>query len=101
MNFDSGVFLSRIPRDMFTLKVRGQIETPANNNQFFTLRSKKFPILGLYEARDDANFLHSETGLVGTGQGKILFFGDSSCMEFQGEGDCLEVIDVFVNFLRK
>lgn len=86
---------------MLTLKIPGRFDTPSNNNQFFTIHSKKFPVLGVYPFSDDSSFLDSETGIIGKDQGKIMFFGDSSCMEYADKGSCLGVIDVFVDFLRR
>jgi hypothetical protein len=101
MQIFSGTFLSKIPRGMWTLPVNAQIDTPSTDNKFFSIRSRKYPILGLYSSDFQEESSGEGSLFVNDDSGKVMVFGDSSCFETKIKGNCLNVLDLFVTFLRK
>ena len=92
--FDRGTFLSKYPKETLILQEPCKKDQVSDSGPFFNFRTNKFAVLGLiYPPTIFSNIL--------TNQGKIGFFGDSSCFENSSQGQCLGVLDLFVKFLRK
>lgn len=101
IHFDSGTFLTRIPKGTFCFSTQARVESPSPTKQFFSFRPHKFPVAALYSNVVNKHLLGSDSIFENREEGKIMFFGDSSCFEHNEQGNCLVVFDIFIHFIRE
>ena len=100
VHFDSGSYLIRYPQGGYVFSAHATPDIKSGGNEFFNFHSNKYALLGLFYTGFSGfqeNLFDKKRSLLG----RIGIFGDSTCFESSSKGNCLDVVDLFVSFLRK